>query len=173
MEVSPTSIKNHPFMSAVEQNWPMVLRIAGKIARKSRGYWSQEELASFGYDGLTDALRRFDPAKGCWIGYAALRIRGAILDGMGLKHWHMLPRGRARRVSVSIQSLPLEAEDELRAMLLPLKPSTRKILRLMYEQGLQGREVARLLRVSEASVSKRHKAALRLLRTQKIHAMET
>ena len=154
------------FSTKVEQNWPIVLSIAGKMARKSRGYWTTEELASFGYDGLADALRRFDPAKGNWIGYAALRIRGAILDGMSLKAWHMLPRGAKMPVQARCEPMQLDIEDQLRAAFLPLMPRTRRMLRLMYLDGLQGREVARLLNVSEALVSKRHKAALRLLRSQ-------
>ena len=144
----------------------MVLNIAGKLARKTKGYWTEEELASFGYNGLADAIRKFDPAKGNWIGYAALRIRGAILDGMSLKHWHSIARGRKMPVSAKPMPLFLDTLDELRSLLLPLKPRTRLMLRLMYLDGLKSVEVAKLLGVSEALVSRQHKAALRLLRSQ-------
>lgn len=149
----------------IETYWPMVLRIAGTMARRMRGYWTTEELASFGYDGLCKAIRGHDPAKGPWVAYAALRVRGAILDGVSMRQWHFLPRGR-RPKQVCRQPEPwLDSLDQVRAMLWPLRPRTQAILRLIYENGLTSREVASKLGVTESLISKIHKSALRQIRT--------
>ncbi len=62
---------------------PVVGRIARDIMRGSRLALDYEDLFQDGCLGLIAALERYDPAQGAaWPRYAALRIRGAMLDGL-------------------------------------------------------------------------------------------
>ncbi len=64
--------------------------LAAKIARSKRvpPYFDREDVLSWAYSGLFDAIRKFKPDSGDgqlhehFIGYATLRINGSILDGM-------------------------------------------------------------------------------------------
>ncbi len=57
--------------------------IARQILRTLGGAGELEELLSFGREGLWDAARRFDEARGVpFRGYANFRVRGAIIDGV-------------------------------------------------------------------------------------------
>jgi RNA polymerase sigma factor for flagellar operon FliA len=61
----------------------LVERIARRIARELGGRLELDELLSFGREGLLDAARRFDVERGVpFRGYASIRIRGAIIDGV-------------------------------------------------------------------------------------------
>ncbi|MEY4535632.1 MAG: hypothetical protein RLZZ246_1950 [Planctomycetota bacterium] len=135
-------------------HWPLVLRIADKLAGKMRGYWRAEELASFGFDGLRDAAHRFDPQRGSFEHYAAVRIRGAILDAVSRRSWHYLTatRGAALR-AVPARSERLEERDEARAVLRQVGPRTRRYLELYYLQGWTLEEIGRLAGVSGSAVS--------------------
>jgi RNA polymerase sigma factor for flagellar operon FliA len=59
----------------------LVKRMAAHMSHSLPANIRREELASAGMLGLVEAVRRFDPAR-CesFVGYAALRIRGAMLD---------------------------------------------------------------------------------------------
>ncbi len=51
----------------------------------------KDDLRSFGFVGLIDAIRKFDPERGNqFVTYATWRIRGSILDGLRDNDW--LPR---------------------------------------------------------------------------------
>lgn len=61
----------------------LVDRIARRIAREMGARLSLDELLSFGREGLLDAARKFDADRGVpFRGYASIRIRGAIIDGV-------------------------------------------------------------------------------------------
>ncbi len=61
----------------------LVERIARRIGREMGGRLELDELLSFGREGLLDAARRFDAERGVpFRGYASIRIRGAIIDGV-------------------------------------------------------------------------------------------
>jgi RNA polymerase sigma factor (sigma-70 family) len=55
----------------------VILRHFPKVAKTQIEYFR-----SLGIPGLEDAVRTFDPSKGQLRGYAWMRIRGAILDGL-------------------------------------------------------------------------------------------
>lgn len=59
----------------------LVKRMAAHMSHSLPSSIRREELASAGMLGLVEAVRRFDPSR-CesFVGYAALRIRGAMLD---------------------------------------------------------------------------------------------
>lgn len=148
-------IDNDACRQQLSDNWPMVCRIAAKLAKKMHGYWSAEELASFGYDGLADACRRYDPQKGPWVPYAALRIRGAILDAISVKGWHYLERDE----DVAMNQIPnpcslnlTELRDEIRSALGFAKPRSRRFIQQYYIQGLELSEVGKLNGITASAV---------------------
>lgn len=133
----------------------MVCRIATKLAKRMRGYWSAEELASFGYDGLVDACRRYDPQKGPWVPYAALRIRGAILDNIKVKKWHYLERDHnvaLNKIPNPCRPDPTELKDEIRSALGFAKPRSRWLIQNYYLQGLDLSEVGKLNGITASAV---------------------
>ena len=77
-----------------------------KIARSKRvpPHFDRDDVASWANAGLFDAVRKFDPSSGDgqlhehFIGYATLRINGAILDGMKAPGQSWAPREVWRRV---------------------------------------------------------------------------
>ena len=144
----------------------MVLRVAGKIAKRTRGYWTADELASFGYEGLLDALAKYDPVKGSWLAYAKLRIRGAILDHMSLRCWHYLPVDRKaaiERVCAPDQPDHLADREAVRAILDLVGPLTRQVLVMYYLCGYDQQKIADLTGVTPSCVSHRMKGGLRYL----------
>jgi RNA polymerase sigma factor (sigma-70 family) len=63
------------------------------LRKKIPLYYSTEDLRSYGYIGLIDAIGKYDKQKGAgFLTYATKRIRGAILDGMRKMDWK--PQGR-------------------------------------------------------------------------------
>jgi RNA polymerase sigma factor FliA len=67
----------------VEKYYPLVKKIAFSLAMKLNWHISDDELSSFGVDGLYIAIRRYDIDQGVKFEYyASLRIRGSMLDGL-------------------------------------------------------------------------------------------
>lgn len=152
------------------ENWPMVQRIAAKMAKKMRGYWLAEELASFGYDGLCDALVKYDPTKGPWVAYAAIRIRGSILDGCSLKSWHHLRTKSPdcfNKIECSETVPSIDIEDESNNVLMIFSPRTRAFLQLKYMKGYDMAKIGSMWGVTPSAVSKAIKRALVTLRCNK------
>lgn len=60
---------------------PVVRRVAAKMARSVPSHILVEDLVAAGTVGLLEATRRFEPGRAeSFVGYATLRIRGAMLD---------------------------------------------------------------------------------------------
>jgi RNA polymerase sigma factor for flagellar operon FliA len=88
------SEENARFESALD----LVESMARRIARELGPGIELDELRSFGREGLHDAARRFDPARGVpFRGYASFRVRGAIIDGVRASA--RLPRRAHERLS--------------------------------------------------------------------------
>ena len=152
---------------AVERNWPLVLQVAERLRRRMRGYWTRDELASFGLDGLLDALAKYDPDKGPWTPYARLRIRGAILDGISLHGWHFLAADKGRtlaRVPAPDQPDHVADKEQARAVLDLVGPLTRQALVMHYLCGYDQTKIGKLTGVSGSAISHRIAKALRYLR---------
>ena len=70
-------------MARIHSTMELVDRMAAMLRRQVKSKLSKEELLSFGREGLLRAARSFDVSRGvpfqCW---AALRVRGAMLDGV-------------------------------------------------------------------------------------------
>lgn len=65
------------------QNLELVEILARQIGRTLGPAADLDDLLSFGREGLLDAARRFDGARGVpFRGYANFRVRGAIIDGV-------------------------------------------------------------------------------------------
>lgn len=72
-------------------NLDLAESVASDVSRKIEHRLEWRELLSFGQEGLLDAARRFDPARGVpFRAYAVYRVRGAIIDGIRAACW--LPR---------------------------------------------------------------------------------
>lgn len=56
---------------------------AKRMTKKYNKYYTENNLISFGYDGLISAIRCYEKEKNDdFVKYASMRVRGAILDGM-------------------------------------------------------------------------------------------
>jgi RNA polymerase sigma factor for flagellar operon FliA len=76
----------------------LVEAIAAQILRSVGRSIEFDDLVGAGREGLLDAARRFDPSRGVPFGaYAALRVRGAILDGV--RQLSLLPRRTYERIA--------------------------------------------------------------------------
>ncbi|HWR39009.1 MAG TPA: sigma-70 family RNA polymerase sigma factor, partial [Patescibacteria group bacterium] len=66
----------------------LVKIVAGRVAIGLPQYVDKDDLISNGFLGLLEAIERFDPARGVkFETYAAVRIRGAILDSLRAQDW--------------------------------------------------------------------------------------
>jgi RNA polymerase sigma factor (sigma-70 family) len=152
------------------ENWPMVQRIAAMMASKMGKYWSTEELASFGYDGLYDALSKYDASKGAWVAYATIRIRGSILDGCSLKSWHHLCTVSPEvfdDIGRNDREANLDIQDEATSILSIFSPRIRAFLQLRYIKGYDLAKIGSMWGVTPSAVSKAIKRALVTLRCNK------
>ncbi|MBU0602995.1 MAG: FliA/WhiG family RNA polymerase sigma factor [Gammaproteobacteria bacterium] len=78
--------------AAAEQRWvleyaPLVKRIVRQLLAQVSGAMDRDDMEQIGLLGLLEALRRYgEPDRG-FGGYAALRVRGAILDELRRQDW--------------------------------------------------------------------------------------
>ncbi len=74
--------------------------VAGRMASGLPAHVDESELISYGLDGLTKAIQRFEPEREIkFETYAVTRVKGAILDGLRSQDW--VPRSvrsRAREI---------------------------------------------------------------------------
>jgi len=83
--MSPETSEQHALILGM---LPLVKTIVGRIAITLPAHISQEDLLSAGVMGLMDAVRRYDPAKGCSLkSYVMIRVRGSVLDELRNMDW--------------------------------------------------------------------------------------
>lgn len=81
----------------VSQYLPLVRLHAGRLALGLPAHVNRDDLVQAGVLGLLEALQRFDPSRGVrFESFAALRIRGAMLDELRRLCW--LPRSLLRQM---------------------------------------------------------------------------
>jgi RNA polymerase sigma factor for flagellar operon FliA len=81
----------------VQAHLGLVKHVAARIAGRLPRHLDVNDLVSAGLLGLMAAIEEFDPGRGVeFPRYAALRIRGAILDELRRLDW--IPRGVRRRI---------------------------------------------------------------------------
>lgn len=90
----------------------LVRQIAASVARRLPSHVDRDELVSLGALGWVEARARFDASRGVpFAGFAAMRIRGAILDG--LRACDTLSRGDRKRAKLdSAPTAPRIVADE-------------------------------------------------------------
>ncbi|MCY1288114.1 RNA polymerase sigma factor for flagellar operon [compost metagenome] len=109
--------------AAAEQRWmmqylPLVKRIVGQLSLQANQVLDREDMEQIGLMGLLEGLRRYGTPDEQFAGFAALRIRGAILDELRRQDWRPRQvRQQAHRIRDGIRKLarqlgraPSEAE---------------------------------------------------------------
>jgi RNA polymerase sigma factor for flagellar operon FliA len=93
--------------------------VARGVARQLGGRFDLDDLKGYAHEAIAELVARFDPARGVsFRGYARLRLRGAILDG--LRKESGLPRGVAGRLrALEAADLYAEAKGEENAVRAP------------------------------------------------------
>jgi RNA polymerase sigma factor for flagellar operon FliA len=117
----------------VEQYLPLLKSIVGRMRIYFPSHVDTDDLYSLGITGLITAVKRYDVSKAPSFGsYAALRIRGALLDELRRIDW--LPRShraQVKRLRVVLNELeqrlrrPAREEEIAEAMGMSLKEYLR------------------------------------------------
>ncbi|AGL17498.1 sigma-70 family RNA polymerase sigma factor [Actinoplanes sp. N902-109] len=91
----------------VRDNMPLVGHLVREMLFKVPAHVHRDDLASAGYAALVSAAQAFDTARGIPFGkFAAVRVRGALLDELRAMDWASRSvRARARRAEVARQEL--------------------------------------------------------------------
>ena len=169
----------------------LVRQIAASVARRLPTHVDRDELISLGALGWAEARARFDQSRGVpFAGYAAMRIRGAILDG--LRAIDTLSRGDRKRAKAdSSPTAPRivndqaeveaavaseadasdvlqqeELRQELRGALERLPTRDRYILQRHFFDDVPMRAIGVELGVTESRISQIASAAVAKLREQ-------
>ncbi len=70
------------------QHYPMVRKVAYRMARRLPQCVDAEDLVNIGIIGLIDAVDRFEPGRApSFSAYARIRVQGAIVDEMRKNDW--------------------------------------------------------------------------------------
>lgn len=159
--------------------------MTGRIARRLHPAGvtavSPEDLESAGVLGLIDAVDRFEPGRGVpFEAYAALRIRGAVLDEL-----RTATGGRRAEIPVQLsldellsagdhtlptvdETGPARAAEDLAARVESairyLPDRQRELIASYYGQSLTLREAGVRMGISEARASQLHTRAIQALR---------
>jgi RNA polymerase sigma factor for flagellar operon FliA len=91
----------------IENHLHLVHSAVARLKRTVPGHIDADDLRSIGLTGLVSAVRRFNPVQGrTFAGYAAMRIRGAMLDELRrLDSCSRRARARARQLKATTQEL--------------------------------------------------------------------
>lgn len=167
----------------------LVRQIAASVARRLPSHVDRDELVSLGALGWAEARARFDASRGVpFAGFAAMRIRGAILDG--LRAVDTLSRGDRKRAKADtaptaprivsdaeeVEAAVSEQDDasellqreelieELRAALDTLPKRDRYIVQRHFFDDVPMRAIGIELGVTESRISQIVSAAVGRLR---------
>src|SRR3712207_1528185 len=91
----------------IRDNMALVGHMVREMLFKVPAHVHRDDLASAGYAALVTAARAFDTGRGIPFGrFAAMRVRGALLDELRSMDWATRSvRARARRADVARQEL--------------------------------------------------------------------
>jgi RNA polymerase sigma factor for flagellar operon FliA len=94
----------------IRDNMALVGHMVREMLFKVPAHVHRDDLASAGYAALVTAAQAFDPQRGIPFGkFAAMRVRGALLDELRGMDWASRSvRARARRADVARQGLTAE-----------------------------------------------------------------
>ena len=102
--VSPSAVDEKDL---IERYLPLVRNVVDRIKHNVPAHVDADDLYSVGITGLIAAVRKFDPKQGTtFAGYAAMRIRGAILDELRRMDWcPRRARARSRKLKTAINDV--------------------------------------------------------------------
>ena len=114
------------FAPALEQRWmmqylPLVKRIVRQLSLQANQVLDREDMEQIGLMGLLEGLRRYGEPDEQFGKFAALRIRGAILDELRRQDWRPRQvRQQAHKVRDAIRELTRQlgqepSDDEIKA----------------------------------------------------------
>ncbi|MGH7944743.1 MAG: sigma-70 family RNA polymerase sigma factor [Opitutaceae bacterium] len=91
----------------IERYLPLVRNVVDRIKLNVPAHVDADDLYSVGITGLLAAVRKFDPVQGhTFASYAAMRIRGAILDELRRMDWcPRRARARSRKLKNAINDV--------------------------------------------------------------------
>ncbi|GGK85806.1 sigma-70 family RNA polymerase sigma factor [Mangrovihabitans endophyticus] len=91
----------------VREHMPMVGHLVRELLNRVPGHVHADDLSSAGFAALLGAARSFEPSRGIpFHRFAAVRIRGALLDELRGQDWASRSvRARARRTTAARQEL--------------------------------------------------------------------
>ena len=166
----------------VEAHLPMLRAIAIEMARRYPRH-AFDDLLGAGAVGLCLAARRFDRARGVtFAGFAWPRVKGAMLDWMRIEGPYTRGQvARARTASPeavmvgldAIAELPgqeLPADDQLsdaqalaraRARISAMDARTRRLMDLIYVEGLDGKAAGDIIGITKPWVCQLRQRAIR------------
>lgn len=102
--VSPGAIDDQELIA---RYLPLVRNVVDRIKLNLPAHVDADDLYSVGVTGLIAAVRKFDPEQGStFASYAAMRIRGAVLDELRRMDWcPRRARARARKLKLAINEV--------------------------------------------------------------------
>jgi RNA polymerase sigma factor for flagellar operon FliA len=102
--VSPAAVDEKDL---IERYLPLVRNVVDRIKLNVPAHVDADDLYSVGVTGLIAAVRKFDPNQGnTFASYAAMRIRGAILDELRRMDWcPRRARARSRKLKNAINDV--------------------------------------------------------------------
>jgi len=97
----------HDIEDLIRENMPMVGHLVRELLNRVPGHVHSDDLSSAGFAALLGAARSFDVTRGIpFHRFAAVRIRGALLDELRGQDWASRSvRARARRAATARQEL--------------------------------------------------------------------
>jgi RNA polymerase sigma factor for flagellar operon FliA len=146
----------HPSTSiqeGVRQYLPLVTKIAYHLKGRLPDFILVEDLVQAGISGLLEALQRFDALHGTpFESFAALRIKGAMLDDLRQNDW--VPRSvhqKARQIQEAMASIEQQSQEpaDTAAIARHLGISTEECQQWMAD--IHGRTVLSLEALTEES----------------------
>ena len=123
--VTPSAVDDKEL---IERYLPLVRNVVDRVKLNLPAHVDADDLYSVGITGLIAAVRKYNPEQGStFASYAAMRIRGSILDELRRMDWcPRRARARGRKLKTAIgeveQSLGRAATDEEICKALGLEP---------------------------------------------------
>jgi RNA polymerase sigma factor for flagellar operon FliA len=107
MSAATTKTVSRALEQLIRENMPLVGHLVREMLFKVPAHVHRDDLASAGYAALVTAAQAFDAGRGIPFGrFAAVRVRGALLDELRSMDWASRSvRARARRADVARQEL--------------------------------------------------------------------
>src|SRR5688500_8984071 len=104
-QITPPAVVNEKEL--IERYLPLVRNVVDRIKLNVPAHVDADDLYSVGITGLLAAVRKFDPVQGhTFASYAAMRIRGAILDELRRMDWcPRRARARSRKLKTAINDV--------------------------------------------------------------------